>query len=138
MFTDAVLVPTVDLLAELAGDGAALELGIGTGRVAVPLHQRGVAVHGIELSAAMVEQLRSKPDADGIDVTIGDFATTRVPGSFRLAYLVFNTIDNLTTQDEQVACFRNVADHLESGGCFVIEVLVPSLRRLPPGETIVP
>jgi SAM-dependent methyltransferase len=138
MFTDETLTPVVDFLAELAGNGAALELGIGTGRVAVPLHQRGVAVHGIELSEAMAEQLRSKPDADGIDVTIGDFATTRVPGSFRLAYLVFNTIDNLTTQDEQVACFRNVADHLEPGGCFVIEVLVPSLRRLPPGETIVP
>jgi SAM-dependent methyltransferase len=136
MFADHVVTPAVDVLAELAGDGAALELGIGTGRMAVPLHQRGVQVHGIELSEAMVTRLRAKPDAAGIDVTIGDFATARAPGSYRLGYLVFNTIDNLTTQDEQVACFVNVADHLEPGGFFVIEVLVPALRLLPPGETV--
>jgi len=135
MFDPAVLEPTVDFLAALASDGAALELGIGTGRVALPLRGRGVRVHGIELSPAMVAQLRAKPGGDDIDVTIGDFATTRVDGTFRLAYLVFNTITNLTTQDEQVDCFRNVARHLEPGGCFVIEVGVPDLRRLPPGET---
>jgi SAM-dependent methyltransferase len=135
MFEPAVVDPAVDLLAELAGDGAALELGIGTGRIALPLTRRGVRVHGIDLSAAMVALLRSKPGAENIDVTIGDFATTRVDEMFTLAYLVFNTINNLTTQHEQVACFQNVAAHLEPGGCFVIEVGVPSLRRLPFGET---
>ena len=138
MFDPAVLEPTVDFLAERAGDGAALELGIGTGRVAVPLHQRGVPVHGVELSPAMVAKLREKQEADTIGVTIGDFAETRVDGSFRLVYLVFNTINNLTTQGEQVACFENVARHLEPGGCFVIEVGVPELQRLPPGETARP
>src|SRR6059036_298273 len=128
----------VDLLAELAGEGAALELGIGTGRIALPLAQRGVRVRGIDLSPAMIAKLRAKPGGDEIDVTIGDFATTRVEGTFSLAYLVYNTINNLTTQDGQVACFRNVAAHLESGGCFVIEVGVPKLRRLPPGQTYVP
>jgi len=136
MFEAEVLDPVVDLLAELAGDGAALELGIGTGRVAIPLRARGVPVHGIELSPDMVAQLRGKPEAATIGVTIGDFAVTKVDGTFRLAYLVFNTIMNLTTQDEQVACFRNVALHLETGGTFVVEVLVPELRRLPPGERI--
>jgi SAM-dependent methyltransferase len=136
MFDPAVVEPAVDFLAELAGDGRALELGIGTGRIAVPLSRRGVQVHGIDMSRAMVERLREKPGAEQIDVTIGDFATTRVEGSFSVAYLVFNTIMNLTTQAAQVACFRNVAAHLEPGGCFVIEVGVPSLRRLPPGETI--
>jgi len=136
MFDPAVLAPTVDFLAELAGGGAALEFGIGTGRVALPLSQRGVPVHGIDLSPAMVERLKAKPGADGIGVTIGDFATTRVDGAFRLAYLVYNTITNLTSQDEQVECFRNVAAHLEPGGHFVIEVAVPDLRRLPPGETV--
>jgi SAM-dependent methyltransferase len=135
MFDPSVLNPAVDLLADLAGDGSALELGIGTGRVALPLSRRGVDVHGIDLSPAMVERLRAKPGADAIPVTIGDFATTRVGTGFRLAYLVFNTITNLTTQDEQVACFRNVAAQLEPGGRFVIEVAVPDLRRLPPGET---
>jgi len=138
MFESAVLDPVVDFLADLAGDGAALELGIGTGRVALPLAQRGVPVHGIDLSIAMVERLRAKPGAEAIDVTIGDFATTRVERAFSLAYLVFNTINNLTTQDEQVACFQNVAEHLEPGGCFVIEVGVPDLQRLPPGETFRP
>jgi SAM-dependent methyltransferase len=134
MFDPAVLDPTVDLLAELAGDGAALELAVGTGRVALPLAARGVPVSGIELSAAMAGRLRAKDHDQRIEVTIGDMATTRVDGSFRLVYLVFNTIGNLTTQDEQVACFANAAAHLEPGGCFVIEVGVPDLRRLPPGE----
>jgi SAM-dependent methyltransferase len=135
MFDPAVVDPTVDFLVELAGDGAALELGIGTGRIALPLAQRGVRVHGIDLSEAMVARLREKPGAEHIDVTIGDFATTTVDGIFSVAYLVFNTINNLTTQDEQVACFQNVAAHLEPGGCFVIEVGVPRLRVLPRGET---
>jgi SAM-dependent methyltransferase len=136
MFEPAVLDPAVDFLADLAGNGAALELGIGTGRIALPLAQRGIRVHGIDLSEAMVAKLRAKPGAEDIAVTIGDFATTRVEGTFSVAYLVFNTIGNLTTQDEQVTCFQNVAAHLEPGGCFVIEVGVPSLRLLPPGETI--
>lgn len=136
MFEPAVLDPTVDFLAELAGNGSALELGIGTGRVALPLSRRGVKVHGVEMSPAMVEQLQRKPGADDIQVTIGDFARTRIEGSFRLAYLVYNTITNLTSQDEQVECFRTVADHLEEGGRFVVEVGVPGLRNLPPGETV--
>jgi SAM-dependent methyltransferase len=136
MFDPAVVDPAVDFLAELAGSGAALELGIGTGRIALPLAQRGIRVHGIDLSEAMVARLRAKPGAEGIGVTIGDFATTTVDGTFSLAYVVFNTINNLTTQDEQIACFQNVAAHLEPGGCFVIEVGVPALQRLPPGETI--
>ena len=138
MFEPAVLDSAVDFLAGLAGDGAALELGIGTGRIALPLSQRGIRVHGIDLSRAMVAQLRAKPGAERIGVTIGDFATTTVDGSFSLAYLVFNTIMNLTAQDEQVACFQNVAAHLEPGGRFVIEVGVPELQRLPPGETYRP
>ncbi|MEO6317460.1 MAG: class I SAM-dependent methyltransferase [Acidimicrobiales bacterium] len=133
-FDPAVLDPTVDVLAELAGDGAALELAVGTGRVALPLAARGVPVSGIELSTAMADELQAKDAARRVDVTIGDMATTRVPGGFRLVYLVFNTIGNLVTQDQQVACFANAAAHLEPGGCFVIEVGVPDLRRLPPGE----
>ncbi len=129
---------TAGLLAELAGSGRALELGIGTGRIALPLAARGVPVHGIDLSSAMVARLRAKPGADAVGVTIGDFATTRVEGTFSLAYLVFNTITNLTTQDAQVACFQNVSAHLEPGGCFVIEVGVPPLRRLPPGQNVLP
>jgi SAM-dependent methyltransferase len=136
MFEPAVVDATVSFLADLAGEGGALELGIGTGRIALPLSQRGVRVHGIDLSPAMVERLKAKPGADHIGVTIGDFATTKVDGTFRLAYLVYNTIMNLTTQDEQVECFRNVAAHLEPGGRFVIEVGVPALQRLPPGETV--
>jgi SAM-dependent methyltransferase len=136
MFDPAVVEPVVDFLVELAGSGRALELGIGTGRIALPLAQRGVPVHGIELSKAMAARLREKPGAEEIGVTIGDFATTTVDGPFSVAYLVFNTIMNLTTQAEQVSCFRNVAAHLEPGGWFVIEVGVPELRRLPPGETI--
>jgi SAM-dependent methyltransferase len=134
VFDPAVIETTVGFLVERAGAGRVLELGIGTGRIALPLARRGVRVHGIDLSRAMVARLRAKPGGDDIGVTIGDFATTRVDGSFSLAYLVFNTIMNLTTQGAQVACFRNVAAHLEPGGCFVIEVGIPSLRRLPPGE----
>jgi SAM-dependent methyltransferase len=136
MFDPAVVEPVVDFVAELAGDRRALELGIGTGRIALPLAQRGVPVHGIELSNAMAARLRAKQGAENIDVTIGDFATTTVDGTFTVAYLVFNTIANLTTQSAQVACFRNVAAHLEPGGCFVIELGVPDLQRLPPGETM--
>jgi SAM-dependent methyltransferase len=136
MFEPAVVEPAVEFLAGLAGEGPVLELGIGTGRIALPLSQRGVRVHGIDLSSAMVERLRAKPGAEQIEVTIGDFATTRLDATFSLAYLVFNTINNLTTQDEQVACFQNVAAHLAPGGCFVIEVGVPALQRLPPGETV--
>jgi SAM-dependent methyltransferase len=135
MFASSIVGPAVDFLAGVAGNGAALELGIGTGRIALPLARRGVRVHGIELSEAMVQQLRAKPGGDDVEVTIGDFATTTVEGAFSVAYLVFNTINNLTSQDAQVACFQNVAAHLEPGGCFVIEVGVPSLRRLPYGET---
>jgi SAM-dependent methyltransferase len=138
MFDPAVVDPAVDLLVELAGSGRALELGIGTGRIALPLARRGVLVHGIDLSQAMVARLRAKPGGEDIGVTIGDFATTTVDGTFSVAYLVFNTIMNLTTQEEQVACFRNVAAHLEPSGCFLIEVGVPDLQRLPPGETVRP
>src|SRR5919109_3336181 len=138
MFEPAVVDPVVDLLVELAGSGRALELGIGTGRIALPLAQRAVAVHGIELSTAMVARLRAKPGGDDIGVTIGDFATATVDATFSVAYLVFNTIGNLTTQAAQVACFRNVAAHLEPGGAFVIELGVPELQRLSPGETLRP
>lgn len=124
----------VSMLAELCGEGRALEFAIGTGRIALPLAARGVAVSGIELSEAMVEQLRRKPGGEDIPVTIGDMATSRVGGSFRLVYLVFNTIGNLTSQAAQVACFANAAAHLERAGWFVVEVGVPELRRLPPGE----
>jgi SAM-dependent methyltransferase len=138
MFDPAVVDPAVDFLAGLAGQGAALEFGIGTGRIALPLARRGIRVHGIDLSEAMVARLRAKPGGERIGVAIGDFATTTVDGRFSLAYLVFNTIGNLTTQDAQVACFQNAAVHLEPGGCFVIEVGVPELQRLPPGETVRP
>jgi SAM-dependent methyltransferase len=138
MFDPAAVEATAEVLAELADGGRALELGIGTGRIALPLARRGVPVHGIDLSRAMVARLRAKPGGADIGVTIGDFATTTVDGSFSLVYLVFNTIENLVTQDAQVACFRNAAAHLEPGGCFVIEVGVPALRRLPPGQNVVP
>lgn len=138
MFLPEAIEPVVDFLAERAHGGAALELGIGTGRIALPLTQRGIRVHGIDLSEAMVARLRAKPGGDAIDVTIGDFATARAGGSFALAYLVYNTIMNLTTQDDQVACFQNVAAQLEPGGCFVLEVALPDLQRLPPGETFQP
>ena len=128
MFDPAVVDPIVDFLADLAGDGDALELGIGTGRIALPLSKCGVRVSGIDLSKDMVAKLKEKPGGEEIEVVIGDFATARVEGRFTLAYLVFNTINNLTTQDAQVACFQNVADHLEPSGCFVIEVGVPGPR----------
>ena len=135
MFDQAVVGPAVRLLTELAGSGRALEFGIGTGRIALPLARRGVLVHGIDLSKAMVARLRAKPGGEAIGVTIGDFATTTVDGSFSLVYVVFNAIMNLTTQVAQVACFRNAAAHLAKGGCLLVEVDVPALRRLPPGET---
>jgi SAM-dependent methyltransferase len=138
MFEPGVVDAAAGVLAGLAGGGRALELGIGTGRIALPLARRGVPVHGIDMSRAMVARLRAKPGGDAISVTIGDFATTRTGGTFSVAYLVFNTIMNLTTQAAQVACFGNVAAHLEPGGCFVIEVSVPDLRRLPPGQDVVP
>jgi SAM-dependent methyltransferase len=139
MFDPAVVDPAVDFLAALAGGGRALELGIGTGRIALPLAARGIDVHGIELSEAMATRLRAKPGGEAIGVSLGDFASTRVDGGgFSVAYLVFNTISNLTTQEQQVACFANVAAHLEPGGTFVIEVGIPELQRLPPGETFRP
>jgi SAM-dependent methyltransferase len=136
MFDPAVVEPAVSFLAELAGDRAALEFGIGTGRIALPLARRGIRVHGIELSEAMVARLRGKAGGEEIPVAIGDFATTTVEETFPLVYLVFNTIVNLTTQDEQIKCFENAAAHLEPGGAFVIEVNVPRLRRLLPRETL--
>jgi SAM-dependent methyltransferase len=138
MFTTDVIGPTVDLLASLAGDGPALELAVGTGRVAVPLLERGVPVTGIELSQPMVDQLRGKVDAERLPVVVGDMATTVVGGEFSLVYLVFNSISNLRTQAEQVACFANAARHLSPGGRFVIELWVPPLRRLPPGQLAAP
>lgn len=135
MFAPEILDPAVDRLARLAGEGAALELAIGTGRVAVPLAGRGVPVTGIELSPPMVEQLRTKADEATIPVVIGDMATTAAAGEYTLVYLVFNTISNLLTQAEQVECFRNAARHLGPGGRFVIELWVPELRKLPPGQT---
>ena len=139
MFAPENIDPVVDFLVELAGDGQVLELGIGTGRIALPLAARGVSVHGIDLSEEMVARLRAKAGGERIRVTIGDFATTKVEGGpFRLAYVVYNTIQNLTTQDAQVACFQNVAEQLGPGGCFVIEVGLPDLQRLPFGETIRP
>jgi SAM-dependent methyltransferase len=135
-FEPSVLDPIVDLLAGLAGGGPALEFAVGTGRVALPLSARGIAVHGLELSPHMAAQLRAKPGADSVPVTIGDMTTTRVPGApFTLVYLVANTILNVTTQDAQLAVFANAAAQLEPGGCFVVEVIVPQLRRVPPGET---
>jgi len=134
MFAREVLGPTVDRLVDLAGDGHALELAIGTGRVAVPLAERGVPVTGIELSVPMVDRLRTKVDEATIPVVVGDMATTRAPGEYALVYLVYNTISNLLTQAEQVACFRNAARHLRPGGRFVIELGVPELRTLPPGQ----
>ncbi|WP_030558884.1 class I SAM-dependent DNA methyltransferase [Streptomyces aureocirculatus] len=139
MFRPEAVDPVVDVLAGLAGAGPALEFGVGTGRIALPLAARGTPVHGIELSRAMADRLRAKPGGDAVDVTIGDFATTTAPGGpFAVVYLVFNTINNLTTQNAQVDCFRNAAAQLRPGGTLVIEVGVPDLRRLPPGQTAVP
>jgi SAM-dependent methyltransferase len=127
--------PIVDLLAELARGGPALEFAAGTGRVALPLAARGIEVHGIELSPHMAERMAAKPGASTVPVTIGDMTSARVPGTFRLVYLVANTIMNVTSQDDQLAVFANAAAHLEPGGCFVVEVGVPQLRRVPPGQT---
>jgi SAM-dependent methyltransferase len=134
MFAPEVLEPAVERLAQLAGQGRALEFAIGTGRVAIPLSERGLPVTGIELSIPMVDELRTKADEGTIPVVVGDMATARAPGEFTLVYLVFNTISNLLTQSEQVACFRNAARHLTPGGRFVIELWVPELRSLPPGR----
>ncbi len=136
LFDPAVVDPAVGFLAGLAGVGPVLELGIGTGRIAIPLSRRGVAVHGVDLSPAMLTQLRAQPDAGAIGVTVGDFARVTVGRTFRLAYLLRNTITNLTTQDEQIDCFRNVAAHLDPAGLFVIENYIPALQQIPPGETI--
>jgi SAM-dependent methyltransferase len=133
-FDPGLLAATTEVLAGLAGDGRALELAIGTGRVAVPLAERGVPVSGIELSPYMLARLRAKQGAAGIEAVEGDMTTTRVDGEFALVYLVYNTITNLTEQDEQVACFENAARHLRPGGCFVIEVYLPILRKLSPGD----
>jgi SAM-dependent methyltransferase len=137
MFAPDVLRPTVDRLAELAGGGRAIEFAIGTGRVAIPLAERGVSVTGIELSRPMIDQLRTKADEATIPVIVGDMATTVAPGTYTLVYLVYNTISNLLTQAEQVECFRNAARHLTPGGRFVIELWVPELRKLPPGQQAV-
>ena len=134
MFDPEVLDPAVNLLETLAEGGPVLELAIGTGRVALPLSRKGIKVHGIELSPHMVEELRKKPGADAIAVTIGDMTAARAPDQYTLVYLVWNAIMNVTTQAEQTAVFRNAADHLKPGGRFVIEVMVPQLRRVPPGE----
>ena len=138
MFAPEVVGPAVDRLAELAGDGAALELAVGTGRIALPLAERGVPVAGIDNSEAMLARLREKPGAERVEAVAGDMATTRVAAGFSLVYLVFNTIFNLTTQDAQVACFENAAAHLRGGGRFVIEARVPELQRLPLGQTVLP
>jgi SAM-dependent methyltransferase len=135
LFDPAVVDPAVSFLADLAATGPALEFGIGTGRIAIPLSRRDVTVHGIELSTAMVAELRAQPGGADIDVTIGDFATATAGGPFALVYLLRNTITNLTTQEEQVNTFRNAAAHLQPGGRFVIENYIPELQRLPPGET---
>lgn len=134
MFAPEVLGPAVDRLAALAGGGRALELAIGTGRVAIPLSERGVRVTGIELSVPMIEQLRTKVDEATLPVIAGDMTTTVAPGEYSLVYLVFNSIANVLSQADQVACFRNAARHLVPGGRFVIELWVPELRRLPPGQ----
>lgn len=138
MFGPEIVGPTVETLARLADGGPALEFAIGTGRIGVPLRAKGVPVTGIELSPPMVDQLRTKVSEVELPVAIGDMATTRVEGEFSLVLLVFNTIGNLRTQQEQVECFRNAARHLRPGGRFVVEVGVPPLRRLVPGQKAVP
>lgn len=137
MFAPEVIDPAVDNLFALAEGGPVLEFAIGTGRLAVPLHQRGVSVAGIEMSEPMVAQLRTKADEATIPVVIGDMSTATMPGRYALVFLVFNTISNLLTQEQQIACFRNAARHLAPGGRFVIELWVPELRKLPPGQQAV-
>jgi trans-aconitate methyltransferase len=138
MFDPEVVTPAVDMLADLAGDGAALEFAIGTGRIALPLAERGVRVVGIDNSEAMLARLREKPGVDRLEAMVGDMVATRAEGEFAVVYLVFNTIFNLTSQDGQVACFANAAAHLGRGGRFVIEARVPELQRLPLGQTVLP
>ena len=138
MFAKEMVDPAVDFLAHLAGTGRALEFAIGTGRIAIPLLERGVSVTGVELSAPMTARLRTKVSATELPVVLGDMATTKVAGKFSLVYLLWNSIANLRTQKEQVSCFSNAARHLDSGGHFVIELFVPPLRRLPPGQVAVP
>ena len=138
MFDPAVVAPAVEMLAKLTGDGGALEFAIGTGRIALPLAERGVRVAGIDSSEAMLARLREKPGAGRIEAVVGDMAATRADGEFSLVYLVFNTIFNLNTQDGQVQCFENAAAHLGEGGRFVIEARVPELQRLPLGQTVLP
>jgi len=135
LFDPAVIDPAVQFLAGLAGTGPALEFGVGTGRIALPLSRRGVRVHGIDKSRPMVGQLRQRPGGADVGVTVGNFASATVGSAFELVYLVRNTITNLTTQDEQVDAFRNAAAQLRAGGCFVIENYIPELQRLPPGQT---
>ncbi len=136
MFSPEVLDPAVEFLANLAGDGRALELAIGTGRVAIPLAARGVPVAGIELSQPMTDKLHEKsPD---IPVVVGDMSTAQADGDFTLVYLAWNGLGNLRTQDEQVECFRNAARHLAPGGRFVIELWIPGIRSFPPGAEAVP
>jgi SAM-dependent methyltransferase len=136
MYRPEVIDPTVDFLEAHARGGRALEFGIGTGRIALPLSARGVPVHGLDISEPMLDEMRRKPGAEDIGLTVGDFASARVEGEFRLVYLLFNTIMNLTSQDEQVECFQNAAAHLEPGGRFLVEAIVPDLRRLTPGERV--
>jgi SAM-dependent methyltransferase len=138
MFSPAVLEPTVRFLTEAAGEGAALEFGIGTGRVALPLSRQGIEVQGIDISDDMIRQFRSKPGSESIVTVTGDFVTVTMPRKFSLVYLVFNVISNLTTQQEQVECFRNAARHLVRGGCVVVELWIPDLRRFPPGAVAIP
>jgi len=138
MFAPDVVEPAVDLLARLAGSGPALEFAIGTGRIGIPLMRRGISVTGVELSPAMVQRLRVKVSEVDLPVVVGDMATTTVPGEFNLVFIVWNSISNLRTQQEQVECFRNAAHHLGPGGRFVVELFVPPLRRLPPGQAAVP
>jgi SAM-dependent methyltransferase len=137
-FDDSEIRPAVTLLAELAGDGTAVEFAIGTGRLAVPLAEAGTTVMGIDASRPMLAELEKKPGSERIAVTLGDMTSTRVCSDAALVYLVFNTITNLRSQQQQVLCFRNAAAHLAPGGRFVIETGVPQLRRLLPGESIVP
>lgn len=138
MFESEALSPAADFLANAAAGGRALEFAVGSGRVALALADRGVEVVGIELSQAMIDVMQAKPGSDRVRVVCGDMASTGVDGTFRLLYLVFNTITNLLTQAAQVACFENAAAHLEPGGCFVIETFVPALQRIPFGERLVP
>jgi SAM-dependent methyltransferase len=138
MFAPELVDPAVDFLAGLAGGGPALELGIGTGRIALPLARRGVEVHGLDRSPDMVARLREKPGGDAIPVTIGDMASTRVDGTFSLGYVVWNSLMNVGTQDAQAACFRNAAAHLAPEGRFVVELMLPELQRLGPEQTFLP